>query len=178
MKRATGRLDSDPLLVLRLVETETDIRRRRRAFTEPELQRLLDVARTRPVRDAETLRRGERKGEQAAKLKPEYRATLERRGHERALIYKTLVLTGLRKGELTALRWADVDLDGETAWLTVRAETAKNKRNESIPIRDDLLTSLRAWRTECGTPEPTSLVFEVPSMTALPLLKQVGAARR
>lgn len=69
-------------------------------MSEVELTRLLEVARRRPLLDALTVRKGKRKGERYAKVRPEVRQRLEAVGRERALIYKTLVLTGLRKNEL------------------------------------------------------------------------------
>lgn len=172
----TARLDANPLVVLSALNTETDIRHERRAPTEDELQRLLDTARVRPLEAAMTIRSGTRKGQLAACLKPEYRAWLERCGRERALLYKTLVLTGLRKAELTALRWGDLDIDGGSAWVTVRAVTAKNKKTETLPIRDDLAGDLRAWRIECGTPAATDLVFKVPRNLVRILRKDLKAA--
>ncbi len=44
-----------------------------------------------------------KKRQVAANLKLETKQRLEFLGQERALIYKTLVLTGLRKGELASL---------------------------------------------------------------------------
>ncbi|MEK6677630.1 MAG: site-specific integrase, partial [Planctomycetota bacterium] len=172
----TGRLESDPLVILRPVNAATDVRRQRRALTEAELQRLLDVASNRPVQDALRIRRGPRKGQADAKLKSENRERLERIGRETALVYKTLVLTGLRKGELTALRWSDLDLDGEFAWVKVRAETAKNRKSESVPIRNDLADDLRAWRDECKPPTHTSSVFCIPKNLVRVLKKDLNAA--
>jgi hypothetical protein len=77
--------------------------KRRRSLTEEELKGLLAVATTRPLTDARTVRRDKRKGEAFAELKPETVARLGAVGHERALIYKTLVLTGLRKNEQATL---------------------------------------------------------------------------
>ena len=56
-----------------------DPRRRRRAMTEAELVRLLDVARRRPLLDALTVRRGKRKGEAYANVRPEVRAAARSR---------------------------------------------------------------------------------------------------
>lgn len=42
-------------------------------------------------------------------------AELEQLGRERALIYKTLLLTGLRKGELASLTVGQLNLDAEYA---------------------------------------------------------------
>src|SRR5262245_60247566 len=65
-----------------------DPRRRRRAMTEDELVRLLDVARRRPLLDALTVRTGRRKGEAYANVRPEVREHLDALGRERALVYK------------------------------------------------------------------------------------------
>jgi hypothetical protein len=65
---------------------------------EAELVQLLQVTRGRPLLEAQTVRKGKRKGEVYAKLRDETKANLERLGWERALTYKTLILTGLRKG--------------------------------------------------------------------------------
>src|SRR5262249_50822724 len=98
-----GRLASNPFTGVPKADERADPRRRRRAMTEDELVRLLDAARNRPLRDALTVRRGRRKGEALADVRPDVRGRLDAAGRERALIYKTLVLTGLRKGELASL---------------------------------------------------------------------------
>ena len=92
-----------PLPPFAKANENADRRRQHRAMTEAELSRLLTVARERPLAEALTVRRGPRKGEQYADVRPEVRDRLDLLGRERALIYKTLVLTGLRKGELACL---------------------------------------------------------------------------
>ena len=69
-------------------------------MTEDELMRLLPVAQQRPLLDATTIRRGKRKGQAVGKLRDETRRRLELLGRERSLIYKAMVLSGLRRGEL------------------------------------------------------------------------------
>jgi hypothetical protein len=85
------------------------------------LQQLLDVARRRPLLDAMRVRRGKRKGVTAANVKPATVARLELLGRERALIYKTLVLTGLRKKELASLTVASLTVGHLTATCASRA---------------------------------------------------------
>ena len=70
-----------------------------------------------------------------------------RLGCERALIYKTLILTGLRKGELAMLRWSDLHLEEPNPWLQVRAEIA---RSAALPIRSDLVDDLKVWKATVG----------------------------
>src|SRR5262249_31227630 len=113
----TGRLMTNPFKGVVKADEKADRRRQRRAMTEDELARLLDAARRRPLHDALTVRRGKRKGQAGAFLRPETRDQLEALGRERALIYKTLVLTGLRKGELASLTVGQLRLDGPTAYL-------------------------------------------------------------
>lgn len=74
----------------------------RRALTVPLVQKLLDATRDRPM--AGFARR------YGPDVRDEVRGTLERRGRERALVYKTAVYTGLRLGEIAALRPCHLDL--------------------------------------------------------------------
>ena len=176
---ADRRMASDPLATLAKADEATDKRRVRRALTEDELQRLLTIAELRPLAEygrpvepkPDAFRRGKRNTWRRGELTPDNldecvaraRANLKsknatlldrlvRAGRERALIYRTLILTGLRRGELAALTWGDLSLDTSSAWLTVRASIAKNRKEDSVPIRADLAAELRAWRTESGNP--------------------------
>jgi integrase len=106
------------------------------------------VARRRPLVDAMTIRRGSRKGQVIAKLREETRRRLERLGHERALIYKTLVLTGLRKGELASITVGQLALDADPPRLRLAARDAKNRHEATIPLRADVAADLRQWLAE------------------------------
>ena len=141
----TQRLVTNPLAGLSKFNEKTDPRRKRRALTEEELIKLLDVARRRPLVDAMTIRKGPRRGEAVANLKPETRKRLETLGWERALIYKTLVLTGLRRNELASLTVGQLELDGPTAWAVLEAADEKNREGSEIALRADLVQDLREW---------------------------------
>ena len=82
---------------------------------------------------------------EALKDNPDFIAEQERLGRERALIYKTLVLTGLRKGELASLTVGQLELDGETAYAVLNAADEKNRQGSSVPLRSDLAEDLRGW---------------------------------
>ena len=125
-----GRLSVNPLKVVSKADEASDRRRQRRAMTEDELKRLLFVARWRPL--AEFGRESVRKDSDAVQSKrgtwtaaplsfdgldaaverarkqladnPDFVAKLELRGRERALVYKTLLTTGLRKGRRIGFR--------------------------------------------------------------------------
>jgi integrase len=142
------RLLVNPFANVPKADSKADPRRRRRALTEAELTRLLDMARRRPLLDAMTVRRGRRKGEAVARLSEVTRRRLERLGFERALIYKTLVLTGLRKGELTSITAGQVVLDAEPPSLILEAADEKNREGSSIPLRADLAADLQDWLAE------------------------------
>src|SRR5262249_36361879 len=138
----TGRLTTNPFKGVPKANEAADPRRRRRAMTEAELVRLLEVARRRPLLEALTVRRGRRKGEAFANVRPEVREQLDAAGRERALIYKTLVLTGLRKSELASLTVAQVRLDGPVPHLELDAADEKSREGNGVVVRDDLADDL------------------------------------
>jgi len=140
-----GRLIVNPFAKVPKADENIDPRRQRRALTEDELRRLLDVARRRPLLDRITVYKGPRKGERYANLRPEVQSRLERLGQERELIYKTLVLTGLRKGELASLTVRQLVLDADPPFLVLDAADEKNREGNSIPLRADLAADLRQW---------------------------------
>jgi len=144
----TGRLASNPLTHVATADDRADRRRTRRALTDDELMRLLDAARRRPLAEALTIQKGPRRGQQGAKVSGAYRERLDRLGRERALIYKTLVLTGLRKGELASITVGQVDFTGPVPHLLLHARDEKNRRGSEIPLRKDLAAELRAWLDE------------------------------
>ena len=86
---------------------------------------------------------------------PEFFAKLERLGRERALIYKTLVLTGLRKGELASLTVGQLELDGPMPFVVLNAADEKNRQGSTIPLRHDLANDLRDWLSD--TPNAATL---------------------
>lgn len=187
-----GRLKEHDLDRVPKADQKADPRRQRRSLTEDELTRLLAVAVVRPLTDARTVRRGERKGELYAELRPETVARLQVLGRERALIYKTLVLSGLRKGELASLTVGHLDLTPGAAYLQLDAADEKNREGNAVPIRDDLAADLRAWLDEklaacqaearaAGGPIPLRLpadtaVFTVPDKLRLILDRDLKAA--
>jgi integrase len=140
-----GRMLRNPLARVAKADEGADVRRQRRALTESELVRLLDVARRRPILDASTVRRGKDAGKPTCQLRPETVERLERLGRERALIYKTLVLTGLRANELRTLTVGQLDLDHEPAFLKLDAANEKNREGSTLPLRSDLAADLRGW---------------------------------
>jgi integrase len=175
----TNRLSVNPFRAVPKADQKADPRRQRRAMTEDELTRLLAVARERPLLDAQTVHHGKRKGERFAKVRPERRQRLELLGRERALIYKTLVLTGLRKGELASLTVGQLHLDVSVPFISLDAADEKSREGNDVPLREDLANDLRDWLSakmkrlqaealERGEPIPTcspadTSIFTVPN---------------
>jgi integrase len=141
----TGRLLGHELNRIPKADQKADPKRQRRALTEDELRRLLAVASTRPLTDTGTVRRGKRKGEAVAELQPETVAKLQAIGRERALLYKTLLMTGLRKNELATLTVGQLDLTPGNSFLQLDAADEKNREGNAVAIRDDLAADLRTW---------------------------------
>jgi len=77
-------------------------------------------------------------------------------------MYKTLVLSGLRKNELATLTVGQLDLDADPAFLTLDAADEKNREGSTVAIRSDLAADLRQWladkakaRQEAASNAPT-----------------------
>jgi integrase len=172
------RLASNPLARIAKADEKSDRRRQRRSLTEPELVRLLEIARWRPLAEFgretvpvegtskrskwkkaalsfDTLHAAVERARKVLKDNPEFIAEQERLGRERALIYKTLVLTGLRKGELASLTVGQLELDGATPYAVLNAADEKNRQGSSVPLRGDLADDLRDWIAD--TPAATTL---------------------
>lgn len=183
---STSRLTENPFSKVARADARSDQRRKRRAMSEPELQRLLYVAEMRPIAehgrikerkkgkgahdtwklsalDFESFPGAVERGKEALKGKPALLAKLQRRGRERALIYKTLVLTGLRRGELASITLGQVQLDGDIPHLVLDAKNAKNREGAELPLRADLVADLRKWIEEKPGNESHTALFDVPS---------------
>jgi len=164
-----GRLNANAFSRVPSADEKSDRRHQRRALTEGESARLLKAARLRPLAERgrtvqktspgplqrkrsnwrlapitpETLEEAAQRGRAALAGNPNELRCLERLGWERALIYKTLLLTGLRIGELASIRLSHVDLQAEHAFIELKAADEKNRRGSIIHIRADLATELR-----------------------------------
>lgn len=169
----TRRIGLDVLACLR--PASGAVRRKRRALTEQELSKLLKAARERPLGQSLTVRSGARKGQLVANVHPQTRAELERIGWERSLIYKTLVHTGLRRGELEVLEVRQLNFDGVRPCLVLSGEETKNDEDASIPLRADLVADIRDWLRVTGK-AGTDRVFKVPESLIDPFKKDLAWA--
>jgi integrase len=78
--------------------------------------------------------------------------------------------TGLRRGEILALRWESIDFDRQI--LTVEGRFAKNRQTRHVPLNDAATTVLRCWHEQAtGGPRVFDVTTGFKSAWA-PLLKR------
>jgi integrase len=169
----SGRIEKDPMASVPTTHSKRrkgrghhlaatgEARRKRRALSEAELINLLRVTKERPLREAMTIRTGKRRGEMGGIVRQEVRERLKRQGWERSLIYKVMVFTGLRRGELAKMQVCHLALGGPQARLILPGEATKNGDEASILLRSDLATELAEWLRATGR-TGTDPVFRVP----------------
>lgn len=156
----TRRMGDDVLAAL--APARGEVRRQRRAPTEEEIERLLRAAAERPLAEAQTIRRGERKGRRVARVRPEVQAELQQLGRERALMYKTMILTGLRRGELEALEVRHLVLADDPPQLRLPGSATKNGEEARLRLHPDLAEDLAEWVRSTGK-SGIDRVFVVPN---------------
>lgn len=81
------------------------------------------------------------------------------------LLFTVAIRTGLRAGELWALRWADVDTTGATPTVTVRAShgnAPKNGKVQRVPLLPAAREAFEQLRILAGEVQPDDLVFPAP----------------
>ncbi|MBI2834773.1 MAG: site-specific integrase [Acidobacteria bacterium] len=84
--------------------------------------------------------------------------------------------TGLRRGELLALRWADVDL--VAARVTVRGEAAKSGQTRHVPLNVTAAAALATWRAAMNPDTSEAIVFPGADGAALADIKKAWGALR
>lgn len=149
------KLTEHPLAkVKRLKETGGSVVRYLSATEEAALRVALDKREDRERHGRESANRW--RAERGYDLMPAITA------HDFADHIKPMVLvsinTGLRKGELFALLWSDVDL--ERAHLTVRDEEAKSGKTRHIPLSAEARQALATWMRQTNPKDADGLVFK------------------
>lgn len=117
----TKRLLTNPLAGLDRLNTEVDIRHKRRALTEEEFGKLVLSAR------------------QSKESIQCYN------GEQRSRIYVLSYMTGLRRNELASLMPRSFDLDADPPTVTVEAKYSKHRRKDVLPLHPELVAFLREW---------------------------------
>jgi len=103
-----------------------------------------------PLEKVELLRvQGRQKRARRAYTPEEIQGLLTVAGR-RLPIYLMAMLTGIRRGEIKQLRWADVELDGTAPKITVPAAISKNHYEDALPLHPDLVAALRRIKPAPG----------------------------
>ena len=84
------------------------------------------------------------------------------------VVFLTAAMTGMRRGELVALRWQDID--SEVGLIRVRRNFTRNqfgtpksrRSSRAVPLAPRLTDELRAHRGRCPSTEALDLVFAHP----------------
>jgi integrase len=129
-----GRGVENPLAHLQGLNVKTDRRHDRRALSHEELRCLLEA----------TELAAERFGMP---------------GSARALLYRLAVETGLRVAELRSLTRGSFVLDGAEPNVMIAAAYAKNRRQDTLPLKLETATLLKTYM---GGKMPAAKAFDVP----------------
>lgn len=153
------RLAENPIVhVARFKETaeSPEARRRRRAIRPGEMRTLYRTAGAYPLRSRLHGGGGRprkdgtpaRPRSKPANLSPETTAALALLGRERQLIYRTMLITGLRRGEMSRVTVAM--LDGKRPVLKLPGAILKNGRPADIRLPEPLAADLRVLVADLG----------------------------
>jgi len=82
----------------------------------------------------------------------------------RKIVYQTALCTGIRRGEMEALEWGDLDLDTAAPVIKLRASTTKNGRAAVLPIYAKLAEELKRHRPASWAPSDSVFADTIPSM--------------
>ena len=118
------RWPENPFAHLSRLNAKVDVRRERRAMSADELGRVIAAA------------------EQSEKT---FRGL---DGAARAMLYRLATMTGLRASELASLTQESFDLDAAQPIVTLKASYSKHRREDVLPLREDLVAQLREWFSE------------------------------
>ncbi len=131
-----GRLPDDPLAGLSRWNAEVDRRVKRRALSADELRRLMEATERSP------------------------RVFRGLTGRDRAALYLLASYSGFRASELASLTRGALNLETDPPTVTVEAAYAKNKRQDTIPLPEDVAKYLGDWMSTRPTiPAPATRLW-------------------
>ncbi len=118
------RLLRNPVAGLARLNAEADIRHKRRALSDQEVQQLIQSAE---------------------------KSDIEVQGYPgelRAKLYFLAYMTGLRRRELASLTTHSFNFTSNPPTLTVQAACSKHRKEDTLPLHPELVTFLLAWLPE------------------------------
>jgi integrase len=136
-----GKLADNP--IRRVDKPRIDRSPQVRYFDKAEEKRLRDAL---TERDAEMIEARESANRWRKARKHELLPALPHYGDHLTPAVLLTMNTGLRRGELLALKWSAVDLTGKT--LTVEGDTAKGGHTRHLPLNDEAVATLKRWREQ------------------------------
>jgi integrase len=71
----------------------------------------------------------------------------------RAVVYQTIIYTGLRRAEMNGLKWDDFKLDDTQPFVRVPSSISKNRKESVHYLRPELAATLRSFRPADAKPE-------------------------
>ncbi len=126
------RANENPLKHLKQINSKIEEGRKRRALSPDEIRLLLETTETQPVH-------------------------FKMSGHERAMLYKLAIETGLRQSELKSLTVSSFDFEGAT--VVLQAAYSKRRRKDTLPLRTDTATALKDFMSN---KMPSVKAFDMP----------------
>lgn len=157
----------DPLATLKKIDAKSQPRAHpRRALTPQEVGRLVDTALRRPVMEIRMIRTGKNRGKPLARVSEYAQHMAEELGKERRICYLIAVWAGLRRSEIGALRWKDLELDCPVPRICLRAEATKARRADMVTLHPQLAQELLDYRPAPYEPEDF-VVSAVPDMNTM-----------
>jgi len=76
----------------------------------------------------------------------------------RYMLYLLALNTGFRASELASLTWQSLDLDTSEPTITIKAGYTKNRKEATMPLKQDVAGLFRQWQTDSNR-KPTDKVF-------------------
>jgi len=137
-----GRLTVNPFSAMPMLNEKADRRRERRVLTLEEFGKLIDAAERRPLSD-----RSKNRGADA-ELKPATVDKLLWLGRTRAMIYRVLMFTGLRYGELRSITLGQLCLSDKVPHIELKAANEKARRGAQVPLPEELAKELDTYVAE------------------------------
>jgi len=132
------RTPTDPLVHLSRLNVHTDRRHDRRALSEEEFARLVEVARIgKPIEGIS--------------------------GPDRAMMYVLATWTGFRKGEIGSLTLSSLRLDDDPPTATVEACYSKRRREDTQVLHPEVVRQLKDWLSTKKDLKPDEPLFPISS---------------
>ena len=114
-------LERNPFAGIPRRNTQTDIRRKRRALSPEEITKVINTARA-----------------------SDYKVQCYN-GKLRARLYLLSYMTGLRKGEIASLTPLSFDLEATQPTVTVEARDSKHRKKDTLPLHGELVGMIGEW---------------------------------